>query len=444
MRLLARHMLHKAANGPLEKPNTERRKRKRSHGLRSSGGVASAERVKTERGEKWVVGETGSTIDYRESQKEELESLRGMKLVQTHLANRDTRKRAMRMFNRRIYVKPAQVPNHKGSSILVTGYQEAATSQKLLRQQSQVVIDNFFNIPRRNKRVLDKLSSEQVKQISDTELHKTRSKKFTRETTLPELKGDDLADAPEEGKGTRRRLKGKLQRGQAALKKAVRRQPSEIEGSHPQEEEVDHHQRQRAHRRIKLTSKNITRNTSAAKGDKREGLKSKSTHSILNGGNEEDVEQLETERSPILNGHDEEVEQLETDRSQRSGRKWRWHRQGKKPTGSWRHQERDARGGKLKPNTAEGDFLAPLPAQGMIINGCLQVHTYQAYTCWPCWLSWSRVTYIPYFLRVLLISDRSYLRVQYEGGNKTRVSSINFSLVWHALQSRVRHRNAHN
>ena len=377
MRLLARHMLHKAANGPLEKPNTERRKRRRSRGLKSSGGVASAERVRTERGEKWVVGETGSTLDYRESQKEELESLRGMKLVQAHLANRDTRKRAMRMFNQRIYMKPAQVPSHKGSSILVTGYQEAANSQKLLRQQSQVVIDNFFNIPRRNKRVLDKLSSEQVKQISDTELHKTRSKNFTREAKLPELKGDDLVDGPEESKGAKRRLKGKLKRGQAALKKAVRRQPSEIEGSHPQEEEVDHHHQQRAHRRIKLTSKNITMNTSAAKGDNKERkLNSKPTHSILNGGNEEDVE---TERSTILNGRDEEVEQLETERSQRSGHKWRWHRPGKKPTGSWRHEERDARDGKLKANTAEGDFLPALPAQGMIINGCSQVHTYQAY-----------------------------------------------------------------
>ena len=369
MRLLARHMLHKAANGPLEKPNTERKKQRRSRGLKSSGGVASTERVRPERSEKWVVGETGSTLDYRESQKEELESLRGMKLVQAHLANRDTRKRAMRMFNQRIFMKPAQVPSHKGSSILVTGYQEAANSQKLLRQQSQVVIDNFFNIPRRNKRVLDKLSSEQVKQISDIELHKTRSKKFTQEAKLSELKGDDHTDAPEEGKGTRRRLKGKLQRGQAALKKAVRRQPSEVEGSHPQEEEGDHHQRQRAHHRIKLTSRNLSGNASTAKGAKKERrLKSKFTHSILN-GNEEDVKELETERGSILNGRDEEVEQLETDRSQRSDRKWRWHPQGKKPAGNWRHQETGAREGKLKANNAEGDFLVPIPAQGMNING---------------------------------------------------------------------------
>ena len=374
MRLLARHMLHKAANGPLEKPNTERRRQRQSRGLKSSGGVAREETGRTERGEKWVVGETGSALDYRESQKEELESLRSMKLVQSHLANRDARKRAMRMFNQRIFVKPAQVPSHKGSSILVTGYEEAATSQKLLRQQSQVVIDNFFNIPRRSKRVLDKLSSEQVKHISDTELHKAQVKRFKREAGLPELKESDLADTPAEDKGTRRRLKEKLQRGQAALKKPVRRQSGEFEGSLPQEEEeVDHHHRQRAHRKVKLTSCNITRDTSTANKVERR-LKSKLTHSILN-GDSENVEKLGAERSPMLNGHDEEEEQLETERNQSSGRKWRWHRQGKKSTGSWRHQERETRDGKLKASRAKGDFLTPMPAQGMII---LQVPAFQA------------------------------------------------------------------
>ena len=54
MRLLARHMLHKAANGPLEKANTERRRQRQSRGLKSSGGVAREETGRTERGEKWV------------------------------------------------------------------------------------------------------------------------------------------------------------------------------------------------------------------------------------------------------------------------------------------------------------------------------------------------------------------------------------------------------
>ena len=64
MRLLARHVLHKAANGPLEKTNTERRRQRQSRGLKSSGGVAREETGRTERGEKWVVGETGSALDY--------------------------------------------------------------------------------------------------------------------------------------------------------------------------------------------------------------------------------------------------------------------------------------------------------------------------------------------------------------------------------------------
>ena len=52
--------------------------------------------------------------------------------------------------------------------------------------------------------------------------------------------------------------------------------------------------------------------------------------------------------------------------------------------------------------------------------------------------------FLDYFLRVLLISDRTYPQVQYKGRNKTRAGSINFSLVWHALQSRVGHSNAHD
>ena len=60
--------------------------------------------------------------------------------------------------------------------------------------------------------------------------------------------------------------------------------------------------------------------------------------------------------------------------------------------------------------------------------------------------SWSGC-YVPYFLdyflRVLLISDHTYPWVQYEGGYKTRVGSFNFSLVWRALQSLMRHQSAH-
>ena len=37
----------------------------------------------------------------------------------------------------------------------------------------------------------------------------------------------------------------------------------------------------------------------------------------------------------------------------------------------------------------------------------------------------------------------TYPQVQYEGGNKMRVGSINFSLVRCALQLHVCHRNAH-
>ena len=51
--------------------------------------------------------------------------------------------------------------------------------------------------------------------------------------------------------------------------------------------------------------------------------------------------------------------------------------------------------------------------------------------------------FLDYFSQVLLISDHTYPRVQYEDRNKMRAGSVNFSLVQCALQSRVRHRKAH-
>ena len=52
--------------------------------------------------------------------------------------------------------------------------------------------------------------------------------------------------------------------------------------------------------------------------------------------------------------------------------------------------------------------------------------------------------FLDYFPRVLLISDHTCHRVQYEGGNKMRVGLINLSLVRCVLQSHTRHRSAHD
>ena len=52
--------------------------------------------------------------------------------------------------------------------------------------------------------------------------------------------------------------------------------------------------------------------------------------------------------------------------------------------------------------------------------------------------------FLDYFPWVLLISGRTYPQVQYEGGNKTRVGSNNFSLVQRVPESHVHHRNAHD
>ena len=54
-----------------------------------------------------------------------------------------------------------------------------------------------------------------------------------------------------------------------------------------------------------------------------------------------------------------------------------------------------------------------------------------------CYLYAYALTIFDYSPQVLLISDHTYPRVQYEGGNKMRAGSINLSLVQCVLQSCV-------
>ena len=350
MRLLARHMLHKAATGPFGKPKLKRRQsqqdlktssrmttgppdkptRSLSQSLqdfRSSARVTPGGRVAVDRGEEWVVGETGSSLDYQQSQREELDTLRSMKLVQSRLANREMLKRAMRMFNQRIYVNPTSVPSRKGNSILVTEYKESSAPKKLFRQQSRMVIDNFFNIPTRSRRVLDKLNSEQVRKISDTELRKSKSKR--------------KAAASEEG--TRKKH---WKEGRKVANRVLKWQPTELEDTHPEEEEVEWDHKPKVGRKVRLPSDNVSASqTSRARvHDKERELrlsKSKSAHSLLNG-----VEEVQ------------EVEQSEMKGSLRGGHKLKWPRKEPKPGGGRRHWKKK---GMLTGNegvSKEGDFLA--------------------------------------------------------------------------------------
>ena len=307
-------------------------------------------------GEEWVVGETGSRLD-QESQREELDTLRSMKLVQSHLGNREMLKRAMRMFNQRI--------NEKGSTILVTEYKESSAPKKLFRQQSRMVIDNFFNIPSRNRRVLDKLNSEQVKKISDTELHKSESK---RKAALQESSrdGDDQAAASEEGKRRKHWREG----GQR-VKKMFRRQHVELEGT-PKEEEVELDRQPKVGRKVRLPSDNVSAGqTSTARVHDQERKsrfsKSKSAHSFLNG-------------SEVM----EEVEPSEMKGGLRTGHKFKWRGREPKPSGGGRHQKKR---GILKgdsPVTREGVFLFPqediLPAH-MLAQGTISPHVLLCSVC---------------------------------------------------------------
>ena len=170
IRQVERTVLQKASAGPLEVISNSI-----SEQITVKRSGKRLERRKRDGGTKWLVGnalrETGG-VNFSESQKKELENLRSLRLVEQGVANRDMHTRAARMFH--VLMHPTSA-GRKPSSILVTGYEPTDQSQvaEMIRQQSQVVIDNIFNIPTRNRRVLSRLTSVQQKMISETELSKT-------------------------------------------------------------------------------------------------------------------------------------------------------------------------------------------------------------------------------------------------------------------------------
>jgi len=276
-----------------------------------------------------VVGETGSRLDYQQSQREELDTLRSMKLVQSRLANREMLKQAMRMFNQRIYVNPTSVPSRKGNSILVTEYKESSAPKKLFRQQSRMVIDNFFNIPTRSRRVLDKLNSEQVREISDTELRKSKSKRKTAAASEEAIR------------------KKHWKEGRKVANKVLKWQPTELEDAHAEEEEVEWGHKPKVGRKVRLPSDNVSSSQTSRSRvhDKERELrlsKSKSAHSFLNG-----VEEVQ------------EAEQSEMKESLRGGHKLKWPRKEPKPGGGRRQWKKKGMLTGNKSVSKEGDFLAP-------------------------------------------------------------------------------------
>jgi hypothetical protein len=84
----------------------------------------------------------------------------------------------MNQLEHRLMIKPHgrhREEGRKKSSVLVTSMENSEEqARKLYRDQSRVVIEGFMQAPSQSKCVLEKLSSSQVKQISDTLLRAHR------------------------------------------------------------------------------------------------------------------------------------------------------------------------------------------------------------------------------------------------------------------------------
>ena len=130
-----------------------------------------------------MVGEVGGGArERRKEDEEELKSIRRMGVVKKRLQEEDKmKKNARKMFKQRIFFLPD--PTQKSNCILVTGYEEVGAARKvaeLIRQQSIVVIENFFNQPSKPPRVLEKLTS--LHTTEDTDMRKGEGVRYHRHT----------------------------------------------------------------------------------------------------------------------------------------------------------------------------------------------------------------------------------------------------------------------
>ena len=127
------------------------------------------------------VGEKG-VKDRHKDDEEELKDLRTLGVVQERLKERvKVRAQAHKIFKHRYELDPEST--HKSSTILVTGYEEgeggAQKVAELIRQQSQVVIQNFFKRPVKSRAVLSRLTSTQLDSIEASERRKTGNHQYT-------------------------------------------------------------------------------------------------------------------------------------------------------------------------------------------------------------------------------------------------------------------------
>ena len=139
----------------------------------------------------------------RKEDEEELKTLRRMGKVRERLKERDkVRDQAYKLFKHRYELDPEST--QKSNCILVTGYEDGVGSThnavELIRQQSIVVIENFFNQPANSRMVLSRLTSAQRDSIEAIEMRKVKgylhtvSEPFTVET-LHEGEGEGKGEA---------------------------------------------------------------------------------------------------------------------------------------------------------------------------------------------------------------------------------------------------------
>ena len=125
----------------------------------------------------WIVGSKNLgefRSSFEKSQKKELEDIKGMQVVKNHLANRRrARSLAHRMFNTRVNNSRTK------TSILLTGSEpDQEEMVQAMRHMNRFVIEKFLQTHSRNRRVLERLNSIQVKTISDVETTKAQNRKL--------------------------------------------------------------------------------------------------------------------------------------------------------------------------------------------------------------------------------------------------------------------------
>ena len=211
---IARNLLTKLQNGPLGEPSkglVHPPSQKNSSRSRDRHDGISKEDAK-------LIKRLSKHI--KASRNEELESIRNMKLVQAGRADRESRRRARRLFNHRVYVNSHQHASkhgdHKKSSILVTQSElvpDKMEASNFIRQESQHVINNFFKIPSRRQRVLQRLNSEGKHNILTTDMSKSGGHHDEQEDDKEPMGEEPVQKAEEESKrGHRRGLHGRFKR----------------------------------------------------------------------------------------------------------------------------------------------------------------------------------------------------------------------------------------